>query len=153
MLSRCTLAICLALLVTTGCSKDQGPRTVPAEGVVTLDGQPVEGAAVVFVSDGGNYSAMGMSDAEGKFSLDAFEYKTGAIPGKYFAIVTRTVEITSESPEVKGEEAEHAAENGEAVQMGVKNDMPQKYGQPSPDFQFTIPEDGTQDLKLDLVSK
>ena len=153
MLSRCTLAICLALLVTTGCSKEKGPRTVPAEGIVTLDGAPVEGAAVVFVSDGGAYSAMGMSDVEGKFSLDAFEFKTGAVPGKYFAIVTKTVEITSNSPEVKGEEAEHASENGEDVQLGVKNDLPTRYEQPKPEFQFTIPEDGTTDLKLELTSK
>lgn len=147
------LLMCLSVASTLGCAKELGPRTVPAKGVVTLDGQPVEGAAVVFVSDGGSSSAMGMSDEEGNFSLDAFEYKPGAVPGTYNCIITKTVEITSETPKIKGEEAEHAAENGEPQQLGVENALPPKYAQVSKDFQFIVPEDGTTELKLELTSK
>ena len=156
MVNKSYLLIAVVSLAFVGCGSEKGPRTVPAEGVVTLDGQPVDGAAVVFVSKGGAFSAMAMSDEEGKFSLDAFEYKTGAVPGEYYALVNRTVEITTNSDEMKGEEAEHAAgEEGEGggAQVGVKNDMPAKYEQPREDFKFTIPEDGITDLKLELTSK
>lgn len=145
---------CLAILMQSGCTRvPDGPRTVPAEGVITLDGTPVAGAAIVFVADGGEYSASALSDKDGSFSLNAFEYKSGAVPGSYNAIVTRTVEITTASDEMKGEEAEHAAEGGEeGKQVGVKNDMPMKYSQPSEEFKFVVPEDGVRDLKLELTS-
>lgn len=137
-----------------------GPRTVPAEGIVTLDGDPVNGAAVVFVSaNGGEYSASGPSDEDGKFSLNAVEYKTGAVPGEYMCIVTKTVEVRGEPPKRRrnddGEAQQHAEEDAgeEGPQLGVKNELPKKYEQPSPDMTFTIPEDGITDLKIELTSK
>ncbi len=139
----------LTLMFFVGCSgNDKGPRTVPAKGVITLDGEPVEGAAVVFVGD--QHSATGISDSSGNFSLDAFEYKTGAVPGSYMWIATKTVEVTSESVKLKGEEAEHA---GEGTQIGIKNDLPNRYQSPKPDQKITIPEDGITDIKLELTSK
>ena len=132
-----------------GCSEDdKGPRTVPAEGVVTLDGQPIEGAAVVFIDDGGQYPARARSDAEGKFSLSAFEYKTGAVPGAYKVIVTRTV-VGKAASVPEGEESEHA---GEAAGETVINDLPHKYSQPTGELAFTIPEDGVTDMKIELTS-
>lgn len=142
----------LAMSFLTGCGEtDKGPRTVPAEGVVTLDGSPIEGASIVFIDDGGQYPARGRSDADGKFSLSAFEYKTGAVPGSYKAIVSRTVvETASEKgPPAGSEEAEHA---GEAAGQRVYNDLPPKYSQPGL-LSFTVPEDGVTDLKIELTSK
>jgi hypothetical protein len=137
-----------------GCSQvPDGPRTVPAEGIITLDGEPISGAAIVFISDGGDVSANGISGPDGEFSLDAFPYKKGAVPGPYKCIVTRTVEITTNSAEMKGEEAEHAATEGGGAQVGVKNDLPMKYSQPSENFKFVVPEEGVKDLKLELTSK
>ncbi len=143
-----------ALLTTafTGCeSVPEGPRTVPASGVVTLDGAPVEGAAIVFIGDSGEYSAHGMSDSEGQFSLDSFEYKPGAVPGSYKVVVTKTVEITEESgAKLKGEGALHA---GEGAQVGIKNDLPQRYQNPNNGLAFVIPDEGISDLKVELVSR
>ncbi len=154
MITRCGKAIgCLTLTFLIGCSQvPDGPATVDAEGVVTLDGTPVAGAAVVFVAaDGSSNSASALSDPQGKFSLNAFDYKTGAVPGIYRAIVTKNEEVTTAEGQLEGEEAEHAAE-GDSQQLGVKNVMPSKYQQPSAELEFTIPESGTKDLKLDLTS-
>ena len=97
-------AVAIGILSTSwlGCSRvPDGPRTVPAEGIITLDGEPISGAAIVFISDGGDVSANGISGPDGEFSLDAFPYKKGAVPGPYKCIVTRTVEITTNSAEMK----------------------------------------------------
>lgn len=160
MMTRVVLScVAIALLLHTGCSNvPDGPRTVPAEGVVTLDGDPVEGAAVVFVSaDGGQYAAQGASDKDGKFSLNAVEYKTGAVPGEYMAVITKNKEVTSKPKgKANAEELQHAAEEGSeggGEQLGVVNVMPEKYQQPNPKFTFTIPEDGITDLKIELTSK
>lgn len=148
------LAIGVLSFSSLGCSRvPDGPRTVPAEGIITLDGEPISGAAIVFISDGGDISANGISGPDGEFSLDAFPYKKGAVPGPYKCIVTRTVEITTNSAEMRGEEAEHAATEGGGAQVGVKNDLPMKYSQPSEDFKFVVPDDGITDLKLELTSK
>jgi hypothetical protein len=146
----CLLGV-LAISVLTGCGEtDKGPRTVPVKGVVTLDGEPVADASVVFIDDGGQYPARGRTDAKGEFSLDAFEYKTGAVPGSYQAIVQRTVvETAGEGPPAGSEEAEHA---GEAAGQRVYNDLPPKYAQPG-QLPFTVPEDGITDIKIELSSK
>lgn len=155
-----TLAIsaCFGLCVFVGCGEEKGPKTVPAEGTITLDGKPLEGAAIAFVTISGE-SAQAISDAEGKFSLNAFEYKTGAQPGTYMTVITKTVEIldTGPKPPANSEAAKHAAEEaaegGGGAQMGVKNVLPQKYQTPTEDFSFVVPEEGTTELLIELKSK
>ncbi|MEM7475508.1 MAG: hypothetical protein AAF483_11005 [Planctomycetota bacterium] len=154
------LTLALLVVSTVGCGgSNKGPRTVPASGIITLDGQPVHDAAIVFTDAKGEYFAHARSDEEGKFSLNAFEYKTGAVPGEYMVAIQRTVVNESqfdEEPEEEGsaeeppeEESEH---EGDDEGGAVRNDLPAKYATPSEDFMFTIPEDGTDSLKLELVS-
>ncbi|RMF37793.1 MAG: carboxypeptidase regulatory-like domain-containing protein [Planctomycetota bacterium] len=141
------LPIALAL---TGCQGEKGPRTVPAKGIVTLDGEPVEGAAIVFIDENGLYPARGYSDENGRFSLDAFEYKTGAVPGTYKVVVTKTINKAITDPAaLKGEEAEHAGEEADEI---IVNALPQKYAIPNGLLTFTIPEEGTDNLIIELKS-
>jgi hypothetical protein len=56
---------------------------------VTLDGQPVEGATVTFMTDDGKQSAAGSTDAAGKFSLST-NGKDGAPPGTYKVVVVKS---------------------------------------------------------------
>ncbi len=142
---------CSLVVLAVGCA-EQGPPTVPAQGVLTLDGNPVEGAAVVAIdAKGGSDQAVAITDSQGRFSLNAFDYKTGALPGSYNVIATKTVEIDTSAGELQGEEAEHAAEGG-AMQLGVENVLPRKYAQPTGALKITIPAEGTSDLKLELTT-
>jgi hypothetical protein len=61
---------------------------VPVEGVVLLDGKPVEGATVTFISDDGKNSFSGSTDATGHFDLQSGE-KHGAFPGDYKVTVVK----------------------------------------------------------------
>lgn len=144
----------LSLTFFVGCGGGVGgPPTVPAEGIVTLDGTPVEGATIVFIdANGSSNSGNGATDAEGKFSLSFVEGKGGIVPGTYMATVQKNVEIELKPGDLAGEEGEHAAEGG-GTQAGVENVLPLKYMSPKPDFTFTVPEGGVTDLKLELTSK
>jgi hypothetical protein len=136
------------LLAVAGCGSagDDLPRTVPAEGTVTLDGKPVEGASVVLVPAAeGTTGAYGTTDASGRFALRAFEEKEGAIPGAYKVQVSKTVEVKLSGP--KG-----SVDGGDPVRFDYG--VPAKYtGVTTSGLTATIPESGTTDLTLVLSSK
>jgi hypothetical protein len=79
----------LALIaVLVGC----GAKPVPVTGVVRLDGAPVEGATVTFITADGNLSAAGQTDADGNFSLSTGG-QPGAFPGDYQVVVVKTPKV------------------------------------------------------------
>lgn len=78
------LPLCVAALPGCGPSR---PPTAPVEGVVTLGGQPLEGAAVTFTPVEGGRPATGATDAQGRFRLSTFDPGDGAILGEHVATV------------------------------------------------------------------
>jgi hypothetical protein len=81
------LMACLA-----GCGKT-GPELAPVTGRITLDGQPLENADIVFQPDGSKPPSTGRTSADGRYEL---AYKRGVMGGM---IGSNTVRITI-SPEV-----------------------------------------------------
>jgi hypothetical protein len=141
------LSLC-SLVLAAGCGPDLShlPKTVPASGVLTLDGKPVEGAQVVIVPANSEATgAYATTDASGKFSLRAFNEKDGAIPGEYKVQVTKTVEVKLAGP--KG-----SLDGGDPVRFDYG--VPAKYtGVKTSGLSVTIPETGINDIKLALTSK
>ncbi len=81
---------CAALLglsvLAAGCGKGktgERPKTFPVSGTVTMKGQPVPDAQVVFQAQGKTPSATGFTEANGKYTLMTFEANDGALPGQY----------------------------------------------------------------------
>lgn len=136
------------LLAAVGCGSKGGhlPRTVPAKGIVTLDGKPVEGAQVVLVPAAeGTTGAFGTTDASGRFSLRAYDEKDGAIPGAYKVQVSKTVEVRLEG-------AKGSLDGGDPVRFDYG--VPAKYtGAQTSGLKVTIPDSGIDDIKLSLSSK
>jgi hypothetical protein len=66
-----------------GCAQDAGVPTFPVSGTVTLNGAPAAGIAVSFVPDGSGESAVGVTDATGKYTLTTRKSGDGAVPGRY----------------------------------------------------------------------
>ena len=85
-------AIAVASIVTlVGCSGEDGPEILPVTGVVTLDGQPLPDAKVLFQPRGGRGS-VATTGPDGKYEL---LYKTGvhgAIPGKHRVFISTASE-------------------------------------------------------------
>jgi hypothetical protein len=84
------LFLFLAVGFVAGCGTSE-PETVPVTGVVTLDGQPVDGAAVVLMSQvaGSGNAARAVTNADGTFTLATFKDDDGVRPGQYKAIVKK----------------------------------------------------------------
>jgi hypothetical protein len=143
-----TVALSLVIglvVVVVGCGPNTSnlPATVPAQGVLTLDGQPVDTAAVTFIADSGNYHATAMTDASGKFALKAFPEKEGAVPGSYKVEINKTIVSA-------GKDAGDAGEGTVNVKLGI----PEKYASMATSgLTCTIPEAGDTNIKIEMTSK
>jgi hypothetical protein len=97
-LTRFTSVCAAALLITsiTGCGggSDQWvagrEKVYPTSGKVTLDGKPVEGAVVMFISTSKPLSARGLTDANGEYQLTTYEERDGAMAGEHKVTVRKT---------------------------------------------------------------
>ena len=91
---RVSQATTVVALWVACCGCSDGPTLAPVAGVVTLDGQPVEGARVVtqpIAESGGSPGSFGVTDAAGRYELR--EIKTnqpGAVIGHHRVRVTKT---------------------------------------------------------------
>ena len=90
------LIVLMIVFAAVGCGP-KGLQTCYVEGIVTLDGQPLEGAVITFIpvaADG--KTAAGGSDATGKYTLtsDGGEPDKGAVEGEY-KVTVKKVEITN----------------------------------------------------------
>jgi hypothetical protein len=95
---RVTPLLVIALFATAlaGCSGGNSVPLFPAEGKLTVAGQPAEGAMITLVPDGSpepEIRPAGRVDAEGRFKILTYDpnsrvSKEGARPGVYVALVT-----------------------------------------------------------------
>ena len=77
----------VSALFVSGCGKG---KTVKVSGVVTLDGQAVDGAMVKFVplDEAKGMGAFGRTGSDGTFRLTTRNPNDGALPGEYKVLVT-----------------------------------------------------------------
>ena len=76
-----------ALFVTVGCGPD-GPDIGYVEGTVTLGGQPLEDALVMFTPAEGGRPAAGRTNAEGYYELIYTQGRMGALPGEHTVTIS-----------------------------------------------------------------
>ena len=79
MMRRSVCALAVIVLATSGCTQSD---TVAVTGTVTMKGQPVDKAEVMFNPKHGRH-ASGVTDAAGRFSLSTAKPGDGAMPGEY----------------------------------------------------------------------
>lgn len=95
-------AILLTCCWMVGCGR-KGPTVAPVEGIVTLDGKPVDAAGVLFSPLAGGPSASGTTDAAGHFRLTTGNLN-GATLGKHSVVITKSesVGVSAEDGDVSG---------------------------------------------------
>jgi len=130
-------AACLAPLLL-GCGG--GIELAPAEGVVTLDGDPVEGAAVMLVPDAGGPTATGVTNAQGQFVLHTTN-EPGALVGSHRVTVIKN--------ELSG------LVNGLPGPGGLKTTWhtPQRYSRPDTSGLTAAVNKGRNTLEFPLLSE
>jgi hypothetical protein len=137
--------ILLACLAAAGCGSGR-PETVPITGIVTLDGNPVEGASVMFMPQFEGRPALGVTDASGNFTLTTFAPGDGAQPGQH--TVTVTLQKTT------GFVADKDGLSGGVAPEGVKVEwlVPQRYSSPETSRLNVEVRKGVTPVKLELTS-
>jgi hypothetical protein len=113
----------LLILVIAGCAR--GPRIVPVSGTITLDGQPVKDAAVMFMLNPDNRIATGITDAAGRYSLSTHPAGNGAFEGTH--TVTVSLYRDESSP---GTNTPEGAVSGSSL-VKIVWLVPEKYSQPA----------------------
>jgi hypothetical protein len=119
---RVVFIICLA----AGCGKSGGPPkigVVPIKGTVKLDGKPVAGADVAFVSTSSPTSFIGKTNDAGVYELQGAAGGATAIQGTYKVTISRRVKADG-SP-LPADEPPMSPAN-----LGSVEQMPPKYARP-----------------------
>ncbi|MCA9133866.1 MAG: hypothetical protein KDA45_11955 [Planctomycetales bacterium] len=111
------LSYALLLFLLAGCGEES--LTVPVEGILRLDGQPLKDVSVMFVPDGSGRDATGSTDDEGRFVLSTFDPRDGAMPGTYKVVIMPAMPVL-ETPEGATAEEAMQAEAAAARRPGAK---------------------------------
>ncbi|QDT93183.1 carboxypeptidase-like regulatory domain-containing protein [Gimesia algae] len=90
---RCSaLALFFPLFFLQGCggTEEKLPQRTAVSGIVTFDGEPVEGASITFrpVEESGQ-TANGRTNDEGQFQMGTFEGTDGVVAGDYIVMISK----------------------------------------------------------------
>lgn len=88
----CGCWLLIALAAATGCGRPKQPPLGAVEGTVTLDGRPLAAAAVLFTPDGPGRTAIGVTDADGRYALTYLRDIQGADLGHHRVRITTATE-------------------------------------------------------------
>lgn len=125
--------VCAVLVLTVaGCSSGSSSppvELVPVEGMVTLGGEPLVGASVMFGGD-----AMGETDAQGHYELSRGDRK-GVPVGEYQVVVEKWV--MPDGSLYKNDEGISP------IDSGAKQEVPRKYSNmETTELKATVPAGG-----------
>ena len=130
------VASCLAL-ICLGCGGSRGPEIATVEGTVTMDGEPLAGATVVFMPENGR-PAGARTDEDGHYVLNFSGDRQGAMPGK------NRVRITTMSD--PWEDADGTRHPGSAEKV------PDQFNRQST-LEFTVEEGKVNIADFDITSE
>lgn len=92
----------LSLFTLVGCGGPKGPAVTVVSGTVMLDGEPLDGASVVFhPTSSSGLAGAGKTSADGTFGLSTFRATPGAgvVPGEYVVTIRKEEWPQFEEPE------------------------------------------------------
>lgn len=149
----CLAAISLAVIA--GCGGGvSGPAFVPVNGVVTLDGKPIDGATIVFSPKKEGAPSMALSDPNGKFVLKSGSGRKGAAVGDHdvtvmLSLTANTEEKTTDDGLAPAQPFELGTDAPKPKPAKVGFVVPERYGKPGA-ISVTVPAGGLSDYKLEL---
>ena len=152
----CFIGLVLAM---NGCQKGGLKGLVPAEGVVTFNGEPVEGALVTFgpkATSGEAAGAQTTTNDKGNFRMMTLLPNDGVYPGEYYVTVTKNVYeggISLEEAKKNMENPDSARNNSKTKpkEQTVTWNLPKKYGDiASSGLDISIPKEGMKNIEFKL---
>lgn len=150
----------IAVTSISGCGgggAEGGVAVYEASGTVTLFGNPLEGASVAFAPTAkGQPTAMGKTDAEGKFVLSTYGYEDGAAEGTYKIVISKSAPLQPQSGGGDGEgheaaEGDASAAHAAGSEESAPNMVPQQYtSSKTTTLQEVVTKDGENVFNLVL---
>jgi hypothetical protein len=130
--------VVLVLAIGAGAGCNSGEKTVSVEGTVTLDGQPLPEAHVMFYPEVATPTEQkfyfGSTDQDGKFVLrSSIDGSEGAPPGKYNVTLTTAV----------------AKQDATETTPLPPERVPPKHRKK----EFEVPPEGAEDAKFELTTR
>ena len=144
------LAVGLCFL-TVGCGSGdewtaKRPKVYRAQGVVKLDGKPLDEATVIYHSQSNDVSAQGVTDKNGNFTLTTYNANDGAVEGKHKVVITKR---TYEKRKTKYDSPEESS-----IALIPKELLPIKYSLPTTTtVEVEVSGKGTNNATIELASK
>lgn len=146
-------------LVGCGGASDR-PKVYKVTGKITMSGAPVAGATVTFapklpIEKPPQPVAIGITDAEGAYTLQTFNPGDGAVEGNYIVLVTKATAapaatIGGHDPN-KVFDAAAAHAQATAAMSGQAGGLPVKYSSPTQsDLKAKVESGGKNDFPFDL---
>ncbi len=118
-----TMALCMCL---TGCGRSDRwvagrPPVYPASGTVMMNGQPLEGATVIFSPEetAAGKPGFAVTDSYGHFQAETFEPKDGLTSGFHKVAIEKTIMVDKQGNLVR-----EIREPGDAIE---KREVPRQY--------------------------
>ncbi len=124
----CVLAGLVTCVAIAGCGEQALEGVVPVSGTVTYQGQPVEGANVIFTPVAEGRAASGVTDSRGRYTLTTLQPGDGAEPGSYRVMIQKTETeggLTEEEAQAYFEQHGTPPPTGETRHL-----LPAKYARP-----------------------
>jgi hypothetical protein len=116
-------------------------KTVPAAGVITYQGQPLEDYMVTFYPKDGKRPAAGKTDAEGRFTLGTNGPGDGAVAGIH------AIAVNYAGPEMHEEPGKEEFKPLPPPKVAI----PEKYANhQTSDLTQEIPAAGSKSMKIEL---
>lgn len=137
------LSAALVCCLLTGCGGGEA-GTVTVSGTVTLDGKPLDAAAVGFIGRGGARLATAQTNAAGKFTLDAALGKNVVTVSKASVNPTPAPDVPMEMPT----EAQY-----QKMLQQAKSEFPARYGDPKTSGLSVEVVEGLEPIEFGLSSK
>lgn len=106
-----------ALFISIGCGNEM--KVAPVSGTLTLDGEPVEQASVVFEPEEGGRPSFGVTNAQGRYTLAYSRTLNGAEVGDCVVKITKLSELDENGNKPK-EKTSNAPAPGEIPKRYLK---------------------------------
>lgn len=139
------LGLSLFFLSTSGCS-EAGPE-LPVNGIVYMDDQPLDGAAVTFFPEdaSGSLGGMGKTGSDGKFVVLGSDGQDGLAPGRYKVTVNKMEGGATDEPVL-------AAPTAAEIKAMSQSQLPAIYSDPArTELAYSVTGDG-QPIEIRLKS-
>ena len=162
----------LISLIVSGCGGSDRPSLAPASGIVTLNGEPVEGASLTFIPVAGGRPGSAITDAQGRYTIKTYQDAPGAIigehkvavikisgPGAYVIQGDAPAEAAATDEPGSGEDDGsdglseiEVLDSAQTKEPELIYDVPQRYmNADESGLLITVPPEGSSELNLPLI--